>query len=70
MRHCDVCGEEAVVKAYGGLVRQQAELWGHDKPYAENHTFRCKKHEYRPPDPFFGELWLWKCKEKCPADFE
>lgn len=58
MYYCDICGETAVTKAWGGPVKTQASTWGSDTPYEENHTFRCKKHQ-RSPDAPFGELWRW-----------
>lgn len=69
MTKCEICGEEAVTKAYYGPVRQRADTWGHDWPYEKNHTFRCGKHRYSPDDPV-GPLWLWKHKSMFPHDFE
>lgn len=58
-KQCDVCDKPAIWEAFFGPVMRKAEKYGFDKPYPENHTFRCKEHQYRP-DARLGKLWLWK----------
>ena len=55
---CDVCGELAVYDVIGGPVREQADTWGHDRPYPENHVARCEKH--KNDEAFFGNPWGWR----------
>ena len=56
---CDICGEAAIYKAFGGPVLRKASKYGHDIPEAENYTYRCKKHQDFPV-PVFGKLWIWE----------
>lgn len=62
---CDICPKSATVKAWGGPVKQTADSvgdsYGFDRPYPENHTFRCEDHKNRPDAPF-GRLWKWQLK--------
>lgn len=63
MPECDICGNDAIVEAWGGPVMQTADSvgdsYGFDRPYPKNKTNRCEKHKDKPDAPF-GELWRWR----------
>lgn len=57
---CDLCGKFAFWEAWYGPTKQAAELFGTDRPYAQNRTVRCDGHKYTPM-PDGQELWRWHC---------
>lgn len=60
---CDICGDAATVKAWYGPVKEFASTWGTDRPFEENHVFRCGRHKHVPTHG--GQKpWLWKQLEE------